>query len=66
MDNMVEIQVRTTLANLRGEVHANGITEAACEMWSHALTMYRRAKAAEGIELDDNASLSMLLRPQAG
>lgn len=60
-----EQQVRDTLRNLRSEVADKGVTEAACEMWSHALTMYRKTKADEGVDLD-TASLPMFLRPQAG
>jgi hypothetical protein len=44
MNNATSMQIRGTLSNMRAEVQANGVTEVACEMWDHALTMYRKSK----------------------
>lgn len=61
-------QIATTLANMRQEVSANGISEAASDMWLHALSMYRKHKLNEEphAQLPDESQLSMFLRPQAG
>lgn len=64
MKTMVEAQIHSTLANLRGEVQTNGITEAASDMWAHALSMYRKAKDNEGSPIED-VVLPTFLRRQA-
>lgn len=64
--NATTAQIHGTLRNMRDEIQANGITEAAGDMWAHALSMYRKAKANEGAPIEDTGSLPMFLRPQAG
>lgn len=58
-------QIAQTLANMTAEVKANGINEAASDMWLHALTMYRRHKLGETIPGVRNEELPALLRRQA-
>jgi hypothetical protein len=66
MKTAVEQQVLSTLGNLRREVESNGITEAASDMWAHALTLHRKAKVEEsGVAIDDS-DLPVFLRRQAG
>lgn len=62
--NATTAQIHSTLGNMRQEIQANGITEAASDMWAHALSMYRKSKINEGSEID-TAHLPMFLRPQA-
>lgn len=62
-------QISETLANMTAEVRDNGLTEAASDMWLHALSMYRKHKLHEDPGHQpafDDSQLSMLLRPQAG
>lgn len=61
-------QISETLANMTAEVRDNGLTEAASDMWLHALSMYRKHKLNEEphAQLPDESQLSMFLRPQAG
>lgn len=47
MRTAVEEQVLSTLGNLRREVESNGITEAASDMWAHALSLHRKARIEE-------------------
>jgi hypothetical protein len=63
--NATQAQIHGTLQNMRAEIQSNGITEAASDMWAHALSMYRKSKSNEGTEIDMN-DLPMFLRPQAG
>lgn len=66
MKTVVEQQVLSTLGNLRQEVESNGITEAASDMWAHALSLHRKARVEEsGVAIDDSA-LPAFLRRQAG
>lgn len=66
MRTAVEQQIIGTLGNLRQEVQQNGITEAASDMWAHALQMHRKARAEEhGVEISDE-DLPAFLRRQAG
>lgn len=66
MRTAVEQQVLETLSNLRREVSENGITEAASDMWAHALSLHRRQRIEEtGVETDDS-DLPVFLRKQAG
>ena len=58
-------QIAQTLANMTAEVKANGISDAASDMWLHALTMYRRHKLGETIPGIPNNELPALLRRQA-
>lgn len=67
MKDATSKQISQTLANMTAEVRDNGITEAASDMWLHALTMYRKHKL--GVDTtdvpQDTTALPMFLRPQA-
>ena len=65
MNNATSKQIVTTLANMRSEVAANGISEAASDMWLHALTLYRRDKGLAPVPASNLEDLPMLLRRQA-
>lgn len=63
--DIVGQQVVNTLKNLRREIDANGISEAACEMWSHAISLQRRRKPATAKFSVFDPTLPSLLRRQA-
>lgn len=59
-------QITQTLANMTAEVRENGISEAASDMWLHALTMYLKAKGLPALPpLTGFDELPSLLRRQA-
>lgn len=66
MKTVVEQQVLSTLGNLRQEVESNGITEAASDMWAHALSLHRKARVEESGVAFDDSDLPAFLRKQAG
>lgn len=47
MRTAIKQQILSTLGNLRQEVESNGMTEAASDMWIHALSMHRKARIEE-------------------
>ncbi len=65
---MIEEHITDTLKRVREEVAVNGVTEAASDMLSHAIRMYRkhRLQQDDSMPAEEPVELSMFLRPQAG
>lgn len=49
---LIEQQISDTLKNLQTEVERNGLSEAANEMWLHALALRRVSRTPEPIPFE--------------
>lgn len=67
MSAVIENQIVDTLENFRTELGVNGVSDVACDLWSHALWMYRRHKLNSDRPAEDTQYLDMpmFLRKQA-